>query len=124
MRSFSDTELAKITSQLQTTFGSNTKVLSFNTVRQRQNDGKAPHTPGYITSRQLMCVFNQSGSFQRAHPQTVGSYKRFEKEADNKKKEQEQDNKKKEQDNKKQRKDIKKAKEYRLRTQINLWKMC
>ena len=123
MRSFNDTELTEITSRLQTMFGSN-KVLSYKTLRRRLNDGRAPHTPGYLTSRQLMHVLNQSNNFQRAHPQTVGSHKRFEKETENKNKEQEQDNKKKEQYNKKQLKDRLKATEYRLRTQLNLWKMC
>jgi hypothetical protein len=101
MRSFNDTELTEITSQLQTIFGSNTKILSFKTLRQRQNDGKAPHTTGYLTSRQLSYVLSGSHRFERADPQMVGSNKWFGKRLNNEKK----------------------AKEYRIKKQINLWKM-
>jgi len=102
MRSFSDTEITGITSQLQTMFGSNTKILSFKTLRRRLNNEKTPQTTGYLTSRQLSYVLNQGSSFQRAHPRTVGSNKWFEKQLN----------------------DTNRAKEYKLKKQINIWKMC
>ena len=102
MRNFSETEMTGITSQLQTMFGSNTKVLSFKTLRRRLNDGKTPHTTGYLTSRQLSYVLSGSDRFEHAVPQMVGSNKWFEKQLNDKTK----------------------MNKYRLRKQINLWKMC
>ena len=87
MRNFSETEMTAFASQLQTMFGSNAKVLSFNTIRRRLNVGKAPHTPGFITSRQLSSLLKQSDDFQRAEPRMVGSNKWYEKQNDDKKKE-------------------------------------
>lgn len=98
MRNLNITEL---TSQLQPVFGSNTNVLSFKTLIHRLNNGKTRHTNGYLTSRQLSLVLNDSESFTRVNPQTVGSSKWFEKQNENKQK-----------------------KVDKLRKTANLWKMC
>ena len=99
MRNFSETEMTGINEQLQTIFGSNMKVLSFNTIHRRLNVGKEPHTPGYVTSRQLSRLLKNNNGFQKAEPRTTGSNKWYEKQSDDKKKE----------------------KRPILRKQINLW---
>jgi hypothetical protein len=101
MRSFNDAELTEITSRLQTMFGSNAKILSFKTLRRRLNDGKTPHTTGYLTSRQLSYILSGYNRFESTGPQMVGSNKWFGKQLNDKKK----------------------ATEYRIKKQINLWKM-
>jgi len=93
--------VTELTTQLQTVFGSNTNVLSFKTLIRRLNDGKTRHTTGYLTSRQLSIVLNESDCFTRVNPQTVGSCKWFEKQDENKQK-----------------------KVERLRKSSNLWTMC
>lgn len=99
MRNFSETEMTGIYSQLQTMFGSNAKVLSFNTIHRRLNSGKTYHTSAYITSRQLSSILKNNDDFQKAEPRTVGSNKWYEKQTDNKNKE----------------------KRLIIRKQINLW---
>ena len=46
--------------RIKNTFGSNTNILSFNTLRRRVNKDITEHTPLYITSKQLSYVLSHN----------------------------------------------------------------
>jgi hypothetical protein len=61
-----------VTSRVQSVFGTNTVVLSFNNLRTRVNNGSVRHSDGYLTSKQLNHVLRSSDVFTRVDPHDVG----------------------------------------------------
>jgi hypothetical protein len=96
-------EPTNITERIQTTFASNTKVLSFNTIRRRLNDGKTKDDTDYISSKQLSKTLCNTDVFTRVDPITIGCSKWYDARLFNKKKVKSSD---------------------RVRKRINLWRMC
>ena len=96
-------EPTNITERIQTTFASNTKVLSFNTIRRRLNDGKTKDDTDYISSKQVSYTLRNAGAFTPVDPITIGCSKWYDARLFNKKQVKLSD---------------------RVRSRINLWRMC
>ena len=99
MRSLNTEE---VTSRVQDVFETNTRVLSFNNLRRRVNNGSVRHSNDYLTSKQLNYVLRTSDAFTRVDPHDVGCSKWYDEKLFNKR-------------------DLKKA-EF-IRNRINLWRM-
>ena len=95
--------MEEITTQIQTVFESNTKILSFNTLRRRFNNNRNKNKQDRLTSKQLSNVLVNSECFTRANPITIGSHKWYDERHFNNKNLQHSE---------------------RTRSRINLWKMC
>ena len=92
-----------IAERIQAIFASNTKVLSFNTIRRRLNDGKTKGDTDYISSKQLSNTLRQVDLFTRVDPITIGCSKWYDARLFNKKNTKLSD---------------------RIRNRVNLWRMC
>ena len=92
-----------IVERIQTIFASNTKVLSFNTIRRRLNDGKTKGDTDYISSKKLSNTLRNADLFTRVDPITIGCSKWYDERFFNKK-------------------DTKLS--DRTRRRVNLWRMC
>ena len=92
-----------IEESIKTQFASTTKVLSFNTLRSRLNNGKTKNDTEYISSKQLSSILHNSESFTPVDPITIGCNKWYDARLFNKK-------------------TIKMSE--RIKKRINLWKMC
>lgn len=64
-----------LTTHMKNIFESNTKVLSFNTLRRRLNSGKTKYDKGFVTSKHLSYILNNSDEFTHVNPQTIGCSK-------------------------------------------------
>ena len=94
---------SNIEERIQCEFGSTTKVLSFNTLRRRLNDGKTKNESDYISSKKLSIVLRNSDKFSPVDPVTIGCYKWYDARMSN-------------------TENVKITE--RVRNRINLWKMC
>ena len=92
-----------IEERIKNQFASTTKVLSFNTLRKRLNNGKTRNDTEYVTSKQLSTILRNSESFTPVDPIKIGCNKWYDTRLFNKK-------------------TIKKSE--RIKKRINLWKMC
>lgn len=99
MRSLNTEE---VTSRVHDVFGTNTRVLSFNNLRKRVNNGSVRHSNEYLTSKQLIYVLRTSDAFTYVDPHDVGCSKWYDEKSFNKR-------------------DLKK--EAFIRNRINLWRM-
>ena len=95
--------ITDITERIKNMFASNTKVLSFNTIRKRLNDGKTQDNTDYISSKQLSYTLRNAGAFAPVDPITIGCSKWYDARLFNKK-------------------NVKSS--NRVRSRINLWRMC
>jgi hypothetical protein len=96
--------MEELTTHMKTIFESNTKVLSFNTLRKRLNSGKTKRDTGFVTSKHLSYLLNNSDVFTHVNPQTIGCSKWYDTRVYNKGK-------------------LIKTTEN-IRNRVNLWKMC
>ena len=74
-----------IEERIKTQFASTTKVLSFNTLRSRLNNGKTTNDTEYISSKQLSSILHNSESFTPVDPITIGCNKWYDARLFNKK---------------------------------------
>ena len=95
--------MESITERIKNMFASNTKVLSFNTIRKRLNDGKTQDNTDYISSKQVSYTLRNAGAFTPVDPITIGCSKWYDARLFNKK-------------------NVKSS--NRVRSRINLWRMC
>jgi hypothetical protein len=95
--------ITDITERIKNMFASNTKVLSFNTIRKRLNDGKTQNDNDYISSKQVSYTLRNTEAFAPVDPITIGCSKWYDARLFNKKNVKSSD---------------------RVRSRINLWRMC